>query len=99
MVVEVYINAAQDVRIDVHVPLLLPGQPRYYGMDYDVAVHLGPVPAEAGLGQLLALPCVVALKLFVLIHGPCPVISSIQGVDRFGKSRCMDFVSHPKCIM
>jgi hypothetical protein len=44
-------------------------------------------PAKADLGQLSALPYVVVLKLFVLVHGPRQTIPSIQNVGHFGKSR------------
>jgi hypothetical protein len=66
------------------------------GMDYDVAVHLGPVLAESDFGQPSVLPCVVALKLFVFTHGPWPASFSIQSVGHFGKSRFYGFCYAPE---
>jgi hypothetical protein len=48
---------------------------------------LFPAPAKVDLGQLLALPCVVVLKLFVLVHGPWPATPFVQSIGHFGKSR------------
>jgi hypothetical protein len=48
---------------------------------------LSPAPAEADLRQLSVLPYVVALKLFVLVHGLWPATPFVQNVGHFDKSR------------
>jgi hypothetical protein len=55
-------------------------------MDCDEVVRPISALAEADLGQLSTLPCMVVLKSFVFVHGQWPATSSVQNVDRFDKS-------------
>jgi hypothetical protein len=54
------------------------------------------VSTGANFGQPSALPCVVALKLFVFTHGPRPASFPIQSVGHFDKSRFHGFYYAPR---
>jgi hypothetical protein len=54
-------------------------------MDCDAIIRPISALVEADLEQLLAPPCVVALKSFVLVHGQWPATSAVQNVGHFDK--------------
>jgi hypothetical protein len=55
-------------------------------MDCNAVVYSISALAEADLGQLLALHCMVVLKSFVLVQGQWLATPCVQNVGRFDKS-------------